>query len=293
MIKETTTLDVGIYEPIYLEGQKISQKNFIPYAHTSNKEFAHWREFRLHVDMYRKRIFEKHALAGLFSPKFELKTKLTGLEFANFCTKNADADVVFINPFPHLAYMSFNIWMQAEANHAGIVEIASSLLFDAGIDLQINTEERHDHSVLAYSSFWCGNDKFWHAYVGKILEPLALYVENHPESPSVKAALQETFHTDPSPYLPFITERLFTTFIAQQADLKKCHYPLNPIAYCFNQSDIDLVTSNREIVDQADRLKNHSASMKEGMQSFCNQAIIDAKEYFKLNKHPHTGRPII
>ena len=290
MPNKLTLQDVGIYEPIYLDGQTISQNNFIAYPHTSNKLFAPWREFRIHVDMFRNRVFEKHAFTGLFSPKFELKTKITGPEFARFCSENADSDVIFINPFPHLAYMSYNIWMQAEANHAGIVDVANNLLKDAGVNLTIDTRQRHDNSVLSYSSFWCGNTRFWQAYVGQILNPLANFIENNPEAPSVKTALKETFHTDPSPYLPFITERLFTTYIAQQSNLKFHHYPLNPTDYCFNQQEIDLIASTKEIVDASDKSENNQESIRQSMQKICNQAIIDAKEYFKKNTHPHTGR---
>lgn len=292
MSRILTNQDVGIYEPIYLDGQTISQKNFHPYPHNSNKDFAHWREFRIHVDMFRNSIFEKHAFTGLFSPKFELKTKITGPAFAEFCVKNADADVVFINPFPHLAYMSFNIWMQAETNHSGIVEVANNLLNDAGVSLTIDTEKRHDLTVLAYSSFWCGNAKFWQTYVGQVLSPLASFIETNPDAPSVKSALQETFHTDPSPYLPFITERLFTTYIAQANDLKIVHYPLDPLNYCFNQYEIDLVSNSRQRIDKADKLKIYPESIKISMQSVCDQSIIDAKEYYKNNVHPHTGRII-
>ena len=242
--------------------------------------------------MYRNRIFEKHTFTGLFSPKFELKTKITGQEFADFCVTNADADVVFINPFPQLAYMSFNIWMQAEANHSGIVDVANNLLNDAGVNLTIDTEQRHDHTVLAYSSFWCGNAKFWQTYVGQVLSPLANFIETNPDAQSVKSALKETFHTDPSPYLPFITERLFTTYIAQTNDLKITPYPLDPLDYCFNQHEIDLVSNSRQIIDKADNLKTYPESIKANMQFICDQSIIDAKEYFKNNAHPHTGRTI-
>lgn len=292
MPKKITVQDVGIYEPIYLNGQTISQENFIPLLHTSNKHFANWREFRIHVEMFRNRVFEKHIFTGLFSPKFELKTKITGIEFAEFCVDNADADVVFINPFPQLAYMSFNIWMQAEANHSGIIGIAKNLLNDAGINLSINTKQRHCHKVLSYSSFWCGNAKFWNNYVGTILLPLADFIEKNPNAPSVRAALNDTFHTDPSPYLPFITERLFTTYVSQQHDLIPKYYPLNPTDYCLNQNEIDFIANTKPILDEADKQRIYPDSIKENLQSACNKSTIEAKEYYKKNVHPHTGRVI-
>lgn len=292
MPKKLTPQNVGIYEPIYLDGQTTSQKNFIPYPHTSNKDFASWREFRIHVDMFRNRIFEKHAFTGLFSPKFELKTKITGPTFAEFCVKNADADVVFINPFPHWAYLSLNVWMQGEAYHTGIVEITNNLLNDAAVNLTLDAEQRHDCKVLSYSSFWCGNAKFWYAYVGQVLNPLADFIENNPDAPSVKAVLQETFHTDPCPFLPFVTERLFTTFIAQQNTLRFQHFPLDPLEYCFNPHHHNLVTNVRQIVEELDSLRNFPSSFVEHMRFLCIQTFTDDREYFKKNPHPHTGKII-
>jgi len=292
MTNPVTTKGIGIYEPIYLKSQSLSSESAIPYVHSSNKQFSRWREFRIHVEMYRSRLFKEHWLTGLFSPKFRLKTKITIEEFIRFCTDNCDSDVIFINPFPQLAYFSFNIWMQAEANHPGIVDVSRRLLLDAGVDLEINTTERHNNKILAYSSFWCGNSVFWNSYVGTVLNPLATFIEKNPDAASVTAAMKDTFHTDHAPYLPFITERLFTTFLAQSEGIRICNYPLDPVHYCFNKKEADLFWSMREQVDKSDMLRNYSASLKQSMKAICDLAVNDAKEYFKTHPHPHTGKSI-
>jgi len=283
---------IGIYEPIYLKSQTLSSELAIPYVHTRNKEFSCWREFRIQVDMYRSRLFEAHCLTGLFSPKFYLKTKVPIEEFIKFCTDNCDSDVIFINPFPQLSYLSFNIWMQAEACHPGIVNVSKGLLLDAGVDLEIKTTERHNNRILAYSNFWCGNTRFWDSYVGTVLNPLATFIESNPDASSVTAAMKDTFHTDSTPYLPFITERLFTTFLAQRDDLRICNYPLDPIHYCINQQEANLFRSLREQVDKADMLRHYSASLKQSMKSICEHSANDAKVYFRKHPHPHTGKLI-
>lgn len=284
---------VGIYEPLYLKNQVISQECFLPYQHTTNNLFSSWREFRLHVDMYRNNIFKKHLHSGIFSPKFELKTKIKGIDFIGFCGKNAEADVIFANPFPQLAYMSFNIWMQAEANHPGIVKVAEDLLNDACVDLAIDTEQRHDLSVLCYGSFWCGKAHFWDNFVGGVLDPLAKYLENNPNSLSARNAMRETFHTDPTPYLPFITERLFTTYIAQNLDLDVVHYPVSIRDCCLNQDEINYYESVKEVVDSADRSRQYSLSLKENMKLHCASSVASARVHYRNHKHPHTGRIIL
>lgn len=293
MLHTVARQSVGIYEPIYINGQTINQASFLPYFHVSNKYYSRWREFRIHIEMYRSRFYERHLFTGLFSPKFELKTRIKGKDFIEFCMCNPDADVVLINPFPHLAYMSFNVWSHAEACHTGIVKIAQQLLSDASIKLVLDIDARHDSSVLSYSSFWCGTRSFWHSFVGEILNPLAIFLEANPNAPSVQNAMQETLHADPAPFLPFITERLFTTYISQKPDLTIASYPLNPYDYCLHEMELNRLKCIKDEVDIADKYQMYPPHLKVSIQDFLLQTFIPYHlDYNKNNPHPHYGRII-
>ena len=78
--------------------------------------------------MYRQGIYKKQKFTGLFSPKFRLKSKISGQDFLDFATAHQEADVCLLNPFPQLAYFSFNVWMQGEHAHPGLTERAQALL---------------------------------------------------------------------------------------------------------------------------------------------------------------------
>lgn len=282
--------DVAIYEPIYQIGQTVSDLRFSSYSHLGNERFSSWREFKIHVDMFRANSHRKHIFCGLFSPKFSMKCRIGSDIFLDFCEKNMDSDVVFINPFPQLSYISFNVWEHAEVFHPGIIEVARNLLKVAGVDLSISTDQRHGQEVLAYSSFWCGSEKFWDLYVGGVLNKLALFIEQNPDNPVVKAALSDTYHYDPAPYLPFITERLFTTFLSQELSVKYAGFPVNPLDYCLNDYERDVVLRIYDEVDSADANNNFDKELIDKMRSSLLGLVKYNNDFYKKNLHPHTGR---
>ncbi len=111
---------IAIYEPLYAPGQKLVDPAFRPLV-VENQLHAQWREFSILVDMYRRGMHRQQSFTGLMSPKFGLKTGISGTRFIDFVRANTEADVCFINPFPQLGYLSFNVWMQGEVSHAGLV----------------------------------------------------------------------------------------------------------------------------------------------------------------------------
>ena len=66
--------DIAIYEILYDKNHGLSDSNFVEYK-VDNYQ-PEWRVFRLLIDFYRAGGHSKHVFAGLFSPKFCLKTKI-------------------------------------------------------------------------------------------------------------------------------------------------------------------------------------------------------------------------
>lgn len=281
-----------IFEPIYQPGQVLAEPLFLPLQLPDNR-FAEWREFRIYIDMYRS---GKHLGAdkvGMFSPKFGLKTKISARQFLNFCDQHASADVCFINPFPHIRYRSYNVWMQGEANHPGLTGCAQNLLTASGVPWQLNNVPRQTEATLAYSNFWVGSEKFWDRYVGEILEPIAQLLENNPEHPAAQAVLRQTFHSDPAPFLPFIIERLFSTFLSFSPDIKAQAYPLKSVLdYCLSENEKSRILEIMPTIDAADQAGFFSDHLMKTMWELAREDTRVAKTIFSINPHPHTGRVI-
>jgi hypothetical protein len=280
---------IAIYEPIYLPDQKLAEPAFRP-LRTEGNEHADWREFYLLVDMYRRGLHRQQSFTGLMSPKFRLKTGVSGTQFIEFVNANSDADVCFINPFPHIAYLSFNVWMQGECAHPGLTPRAQALLDAAGIKLTIADMPRHDLSLLCYCNFWVGSERFWDTYVGGVLLPIAEFLEKHPDDPISRDVLSPTLHSQPAPFLPFIVERLFSSFLSRPAHVLAARaYPLDLFKSCFNKFEKDMVVSVKDTIDAADRVGLFPDTLKNNMASRCRLWERYNRAYYWHQPHPYSG----
>lgn len=281
----------SIYEPIYKEGQTITERAFKP-LYLDDNSHAAWREFWILVSFYRD---GKHKgdVSGVFSPKFEMKSKISADDFIKFCKNNKESDVCFINPFPQISYYSYNVWMQGEENHPGITAVAQELLNKSGINWDLSKTPRHGKDILCYSNFWVGNDRFWEAYVGGVLEPIADYIEKNPDSAVTLAAMGETWHSDSAPFLPFIIERLFSTFLSFNKNIRSASFNMNDDSkYCLTSHEKIVVESLGGIISEADSLGKFSEELKVVQRMCCKLIVNHATEHFSKNIHPHTGKVI-
>ncbi|WP_434113407.1 hypothetical protein [Paraburkholderia caffeinilytica] len=280
-----------IYELMYMPGQELSEQTFSPMRMKDNSHAA-WREFRAMIDFYRHGE-HRGRRSGIFSPKFGLKTKVPAGDFVAFCESNATADVCLINPFPQIAYYSYNVWMQGEINHPGLTERAQDLLNECGIRWDLARVPRHDARVLCYSNFWVGNEAFWERYVGAVLNRIALHIESNPHSTAVIAVMGETWHTDAAPFLPFIIERLFSTFLSLEPSIHVAVYPLPDVAtYCLTDYERELVTGIAPIIDAADETSHFTPDLVKIQHLLCSLGVRYAREHFASNVHPHTGNTV-
>ncbi|ABD89715.1 hypothetical protein [Rhodopseudomonas palustris] len=280
---------IAIYEPLYRPGQTLVEPAFKPLLITDNNR-PEWREFAILVDMYRRGLHRQHRFTGLFSPKFGLKTGLSGAQFIDFVNANADAEVCFVNPFPQLAYISFNVWMQGENAHPGLVARAQALLDACGIAIRVAELPRHGPDLLCYCNFWVGTEQFWEDYVGGVLVPMAEFLEAHPEHPACRDVLKTTVHIPPSPFLPFIVERLFSSYLSLTRSPPLARgFPTDPLQFCLNDFERRLVIHNRDRIDSADQTGVFSDEVKKDMR-FASEVWQDfTLAYYGDRPHPHSG----
>ncbi|MBF7980250.1 MULTISPECIES: hypothetical protein [Rahnella] len=282
---------LGIFEPLHAEGQTLCEKDFIALRLKSN-EHAHWREFRILLDFYYEKKHETYDYSGIISPKFTLKTLISGKSFIDFINKSDEADVYIINAFPPLAYISYNVWMHGEAFHPGITERTQKLLDVCNIKIDLKCIPRHSHRTLCYSNFWIGTPNFWKLYAETILIPIEQYLLNNPESDISRSVLEDTTHTDPAPFLPFIIERLFSTFISMRNDITIVAYPFdykNSRDYCLNDFETEVVKCMGKVIDKADSDDSYPNILKDSQYLYTKLYKNYFSEYYSIHPHPHTG----
>ncbi|MGF6939801.1 hypothetical protein OKW41_008963 [Paraburkholderia sp. UCT70] len=285
---------IKIFEPLYAPGQVLSEQAFHPLELRDNAHAA-WREFYILVDMYRKGMHRQQQITGLFSPKFALKARIDGSRFLEFVQANADADVWMINPFPQLAYFSYTAWMQGEHAHPGLVERSQQLLDACGIAWNLREAPRQSPHTLCYCNFWVGSQSFWESYVGKVLEPIATFLETQSGTEAARGVLEPTIHSDDAPFLPFVAERLFSTYLSLHPELKVAAYPIEGdqvLDYCVSDFEKDIVRYMQKPIDAADRAPVFPPEQIALMDLLCTLSQKYVRAHFSFTPHPHTGQPI-
>lgn len=285
---------VAIFEPIYSPDQTLTCTGFLPLVRADNSR-PEWREFKILVDMYRSGEHLRHDYTGIFSPKFTLKSRISGAAFIDFVRNKSQSDVCFINPFPQLAYWSYNVWMQGEHAHPGLTRAAQALVNASGLHWTIGDTPRHGPEILAYCNFWVGSKRFWDEYVGGILVPIANFLEGEPSHAAARAVMLDTIHTDPAPFLPFIVERLFSTYISLHPKLLRSAYPFSAQelqGYCINDFERLLLERMRKKVDEADTSGTFDEGLVDQMDTVCALWQKHFFDFYETRPHPHTGQPV-
>lgn len=281
-----------IYEPQYSKKKQISNHGVTPYFFENIH--PEWREFYLITEIFRSENLTDTTYTGVVSPKFTSKAKVTIQEFKNFVNMHSDFDVCFINPFPQASYFYFNIWDQGEIFHPGITSLAQRLLEGVGIPWVLNEVGRTGHDVLGYCNYWVGNERFWKNYVGGILYPIRIFIENNQDAKLIQDLFKPTVHTDRSPIFPFIIERLFTTFLYFSKEIKYIHYPSENLvdSYCLNDIERRIVGYVKPVIDQMDGDTSFYIPMRALMKGLGFSLQQFTLEYYSRRAYPFTGKII-
>ncbi|HQU08106.1 MAG TPA: hypothetical protein PK539_03590 [Candidatus Paceibacterota bacterium] len=258
-------------------------------------QYPERRELQAYVDVYKRKLYSAHGLTGIFSPKFELKCRVSLEHFKQFCLQQEDIESCHINPFPQIAYWSYNVWEQGEIAHPGLKDAAQQLLNAVGINIDIASTPRHSPKFLAYSNFWVGSAQFWRDYVGKVLVPISDFLDEHPNHPAVVGVLKDTTHTDHAPFLPFVVERLYSTWLSQR-NLGFSSYEFSQeiieTNLCNNQFERLLFCQMRADIDLADVTGRYSPELRQRVTHMCQIFQQHFFDYYASRPHPHSGKPI-
>jgi len=205
-------MNIKIHQIFYDESQRVHLDNhFVPY-NNEGKNYPFNFEYAVFFDLYKKTNWSQVDLLGTVSWKFSQKTGLSGEKLLRHISENPGMDVYFVNPFPELSIYN-NVWEQGDAFHPELTKITSLLLKECGYSDNILSIE-NPPNLMAYCNYWVANKKFWDAYI-QFLTPLWTYLQKGDSSVEKYLQCSADALTE-SPYLPFIFERLFSSFLSER-----------------------------------------------------------------------------
>jgi hypothetical protein len=261
--------DVLIFQNVY-DDCVISQldPSFLPVEGRRNAR-TETREIGLFLRMFHRGLYRCAPLTGILSPSFNEKAKITGNQLLDFIRQNPGYNVYIINPFPQNAYFSYNVWCHGELCHPGLFALSEFLFERAGYDTKHMYDSRDSHATLLYSSFWVGDQHFWHSYMAFIthlmatLEAMSKTLLGRYYSITEYRDWQSSEILQVS-YLPFIFERTFSTFLHMKRDIRAIAYPFTRgeiLAHSYGGDfEREIVQTFGDVVDEIDRRREYTAA---------------------------------
>jgi len=250
------TSRITVYQSFY-ENWQIEHLDsaFVPYDCSMHPHPQLYETYWI-LRLYESGGYRNCDYSGLFSWKFFSKAKIPGPKFIEFVEKNPGYDVYFINPFPLLAYLFFNIWDEGEHCHPGLVGLSQSLITKANYPFSILDLRRNNQDTLLYCNYWVGNEKFWDTYIG-FIQPLFSCCRNWDENEGPNPYFRLTMYEgEEVPFFPFVFERLFSTLLLFDNNIAACPFTRSfeeLLADCDNSVISHFMKEFGPVIDEMDR----------------------------------------
>jgi hypothetical protein len=240
---------IGIYQPFYKpELVERLDDGFTALNWLSNPAPA-LREFALHRYIAQQKIYKRHQLSGVLSPKFFSKTGLLSSQIYSWLEDNPGRDLYLVNGMPFLPYQHFN---GVERNYTQNPEFERhfrSLCAAIGFELP---EEfpRQTNADFCGCSYWIGSPGFWEKWHADVIAPIGEIIDGDAETNELLA-----YYSYPAPtpvcVLTMLYERLVNYYVLQNK-VKALYYPWTPKSILSLQCHPALRTYLEEMIPLVD-----------------------------------------
>ena len=214
---------VGIYQPFY-KSSLISRLDpgFTPLDWLSNPVPA-LRELALHHHIAKNKLFARHRLTGLLSPKFFSKTRLRSQRVYDWIAENPGREIYLISGGCHVPYVHYNGIVRNQILHSPVFEERMrGLCGKIGFELPAEFP-RQTNTNRSGCSYWIASATFWENWIADVIAPIFALIGKSGETDEIFAYAR---HSAPAPVyiLTFIYERLIDYYIERNR-IDAIYYP--------------------------------------------------------------------
>jgi hypothetical protein len=207
-----TNPPIGIYQPLFNEAiREYLDPGFITldWLHNPSPEL---RELALHHHILQSRLFERHKLTGLVSPKFFSKTGLTSHEVKDWINQNPGHEIYCFDGRPFVPYTSYNSIERGALSHPGFEDWMRRVCRAVGFDLPVELGRQTNQQTI-HCNFWCASASFLERWRKEIVLPIFRLVQS--DAFLAQKVFCETPCRSPTPVflIVFIYERIMSYYI--------------------------------------------------------------------------------
>lgn len=210
-----TGSDIRVFQIFFDEKQKTElDRHFVPLNNIGVQDPL------LEVGVMRRLYRSEHVNGlkywGTVSWKFQEKMSLNGKTLLGYILQNPDYDVYYCNPFVEVEALYQNLWVQGAIAHPEFLKICDAVFRGVGMNPAILSRPMPS-ALFATANFFVATPKFWDAYMAYI----DTFLSKVEKLPKKLRDILFTANADPGglhngvPYIPFILERLFSEFLAE------------------------------------------------------------------------------
>ncbi len=188
-------------------------------------------------------------LYGFFSPRFALKTRLTGRQVREFARAAGDVDVVTFSPHPDSSACFINVFEQGEHSVAGLLPAAKLFLREAAPGFDLDTFVTHSGNTV-FSNYLLARPAFWRRW-SELCGKLFAAAEPPPTPLHALLTRSHMFAMEGSERKPvqtkvFVMERLASVLLQQNRVAVASYPPFTlPLSTRFADSMPQLVELDR------------------------------------------------
>ncbi|THD65569.1 MAG: hypothetical protein E7813_14340 [Bradyrhizobium sp.] len=283
-------VSIGIYQPLF--GRAVREyldPGFMVLDWLGNPA-PELRELALHHHILQSRLFERHDLTGLFSPKFFSKTGLTSCEVKDWVKQNPGHDVYCFDGRPFVPYTHYNSIERGVINHPEFEDLTRRVCRAIGFDLPSELGRQTNQQAIL-CNFWCASPSFWERWSREIVLPIFELVQS--DAVLARKVFCKLPYRSPTPVflIVFIYERMMSYFI-QIKGINAAMFPWTAeriLGLNWASPMREYLVHNIPWIDELDRCRRWTsddrAKLADAYSELVSHADIRAHEADTFNPH--------
>lgn len=238
---------------ICFDKNQISQVDplFKPFDNTSNEK-PELRELHSFDRIEKEDIAKGLDAWGVFGPRWQEKLRYPSIEIIQSIDTNPDYDVYVFNHARVVSALTQNVWEHGEIFHQGIKRVTAAAFKEAGYNEKVLDIIMTKN--VCYSSYFVASKVFWKDYLNFVRTIIDKLESLTGEDEKIYRGSANYSRDKNLTMLPFIVERLFSTFLHLNPKYKVYSKPVDFSVYRTDgyEKILTLLNQTKELSVQSD-----------------------------------------
>lgn len=210
---------IGLYEIGYSRGKPRQLDESFQRYDSSDVNNPPYREIPAFYKFASSNLWRGEGYFGLFSPRFTIKTGVTGTEVERFIHQTPGYDIYLFHPYPREILIANEFLSLAELEHAGISDALNNVWINIFGRPRPLVHLKNDFALCCHCNYFVANQRFWNGY-SKFVKRFYAYLFSE-EGSVLRSYTEYTLDTSGDTHLPlgvFAFERCLTLYLSMKRE---------------------------------------------------------------------------